>query len=158
MSPTGNKVLSKVLFSPIEETKLYVKGLSFGDQKRKTEVGLFLFSTKMKKAGYPHLKRGPNDLFAVTDHFGKWSWKMKKPTAAGCIPIVYKIFIDQNPDPSSGTESVHRGLNDTNHLQTTVMSNTGQWVEVADPNRQKWMENCRAGLQAHWKSKDKEGS
>lgn len=134
---------------PIED-ELVRQGLNFTIKGRPKSV--FSIYNKMKKQGIPFEE--VYDLFAVRIilHSDLESEK------ADCWQV-YSIVTDfyrPNPDRLRDWISTPRS-NGYESLHTTVMSNTGQWVEV-QIRTERMDEIAERGYAAHWKYKDKENS
>ncbi|WP_194975998.1 RelA/SpoT family protein [Aquiflexum lacus] len=137
----------KSFIAPIEE-ELELQGFKFTIKGRPKSV--FSIYNKMKKQNIPFEE--VYDLFAVriiieseVDNEKADSWQ------------VYSIVTDfyrPNPDRLRDWISTPRA-NGYESLHTTVMSNTGQWVEVQI--RSARMDDiAERGYAAHWKYKDKD--
>jgi GTP pyrophosphokinase len=139
----------KNFIQPIEE-ELMRQGLNFVIKGRPKSV--FSIFNKMKKQGIPFEE--VYDLFAVRIILGSDVENEK----ADCWQV-YSIVTDfyrPNPDRLRDWISTPRS-NGYESLHTTVMSNTGQWVEV-QIRANRMDEIAERGYAAHWKYKDKEGS
>jgi GTP pyrophosphokinase len=139
----------KNFIQPIEE-ELMRQGLNFAIKGRPKSV--FSIFNKMKKQGIPFEE--VYDLFAVRIILGSDVENEK----ADCWQV-YSIVTDfyrPNPDRLRDWISIPRS-NGYESLHTTVMSNTGQWVEV-QIRANRMDDIAERGYAAHWKYKDKEGS
>ena len=134
---------------PIEE-ELNRTGLKFTIKGRPKSV--FSIYNKMKKQGIPFEE--VYDLFAIRIILESDLESEK----ADCWQV-YSIVTDfyrPNPDRLRDWISTPRS-NGYESLHTTVMSGTGQWVEV-QIRTERMDEIAERGYAAHWKYKDKENS
>ena len=139
----------KSFIQPVED-ELVRQGLSFVIKGRPKSV--YSIFNKMKKQGIPFEE--VYDLFAVRIILGSEAENEK----ADCWQV-YSIVTDfyrPNPDRLRDWISTPRS-NGYESLHTTVMSNTGQWVEV-QIRTNRMDDIAERGYAAHWKYKDKEGS
>jgi guanosine-3',5'-bis(diphosphate) 3'-pyrophosphohydrolase len=139
----------KSFIQPIED-ELVRQGLSFVIKGRPKSV--YSIFNKMKKQGIPFEE--VYDLFAVRIILGSDAENEK----ADCWQV-YSIVTDfyrPNPDRLRDWISTPRS-NGYESLHTTVMSNTGQWVEV-QIRTNRMDDIAERGYAAHWKYKEKEGT
>jgi guanosine-3',5'-bis(diphosphate) 3'-pyrophosphohydrolase len=139
----------KGFIQPIED-ELVRQGLSFVIKGRPKSV--YSIFNKMKNQGIPFEE--VYDLFAVRIILESEAENEKADSWQ-----VYSIVTDfyrPNPDRLRDWISTPRS-NGYESLHTTVMSNTGQWVEV-QIRTNRMDDIAERGYAAHWKYKDKEGS
>lgn len=139
----------KNFIQPIED-ELNKLGLKFTIKGRPKSV--YSIYSKMKKQGIPFEE--VYDLFAVRIILESELENEK----ADCWQV-YSIVTDfyrPNPDRLRDWISTPRS-NGYESLHTTVMSNTGQWVEV-QIRTARMDEIAERGYAAHWKYKEKESS
>jgi GTP pyrophosphokinase len=139
----------KNFIQPIED-ELNKLGLKFTIKGRPKSV--YSIFSKMKKQGIPFEE--VYDLFAVRIILESELENEK----ADCWQV-YSIVTDfyrPNPDRLRDWISTPRS-NGYESLHTTVMSNTGQWVEV-QIRTARMDEIAERGYAAHWKYKEKESS
>ncbi len=139
----------KNFIQPIED-ELNRHGFKFTIKGRPKSV--YSIYSKMKKQGIPFEE--VYDLFAVRIILGSELENEK----ADCWQV-YSIVTDfyrPNPDRLRDWISTPRS-NGYESLHTTVMSNTGQWVEV-QIRTARMDEIAERGYAAHWKYKEKESS
>lgn len=137
----------KSFIQPIED-ELNKQGFKFTIKGRPKSV--FSIFNKMKKQGIPFEE--VYDLFAVRIIIESQLENEK----ADCWQV-YSIVTDfyrPNPDRLRDWISTPRS-NGYESLHTTVMSNTGQWVEV-QIRTDRMDEIAERGYAAHWKYKDKD--
>jgi GTP pyrophosphokinase len=137
----------KAFIQPIEE-ELQRQGLKFVIKGRPKSV--YSIFNKMKKQGIPFEE--VYDLFAVRIILESDLENEK----AECWQV-YSIVTDfyrPNPDRLRDWISTPRS-NGYESLHTTVMSNTGQWVEV-QIRTSRMDEIAERGYAAHWKYKEKD--
>jgi len=143
-----NKFIKSFIL-PIED-ELVRQGLNFVIKGRPKSV--YSIFNKMKKQGIPFEE--VYDLFAIRIILESELENEK----ADCWQV-YSIVTDfyrPNPDRLRDWISTPRS-NGYESLHTTVMSNTGQWVEV-QIRTTRMDEIAERGYAAHWKYKDKEGA
>lgn len=139
----------KNFIQPIED-ELNRHGFKFTIKGRPKSV--YSIYSKMKKQGIPFEE--VYDLFAIRIILGSELENEK----ADCWQV-YSIVTDfyrPNPDRLRDWISTPRS-NGYESLHTTVMSNTGQWVEV-QIRTARMDEIAERGYAAHWKYKEKESS
>jgi len=139
----------KSFIQPLEE-ELHRQGLKFVIKGRPKSV--YSIYNKMKKQGIPFEE--VYDLFAVRIILES-DFENEK---ADCWQV-YSIVTDfyrPNPDRLRDWISTPRS-NGYESLHTTVMSNTGQWVEV-QIRTTRMDEIAERGYAAHWKYKEKDSS
>lgn len=138
----------KSFIQPIEE-ELTRQGFKFSIKGRPKSV--YSIYNKMKKQGIPFEE--VYDLFAIRIILESELESEK----ADCWQV-YSIVTDfykPNPDRLRDWISTPRS-NGYESLHTTVMSNTGQWVEV-QIRTDRMDEIAERGYAAHWKYKDSSG-
>ncbi|MFN3801672.1 RelA/SpoT family protein [Belliella pelovolcani] len=137
----------KTFIAPIEE-ELKAQGFNFSIKGRPKSV--YSIYNKMKKQNIPFEE--VYDLFAVRIIMDS-EYDNEK---ADCWQVysVVTDFYRPNPDRLRDWISTPRS-NGYESLHTTVMSNTGQWVEV-QIRTQRMDDIAERGYAAHWKYKDKE--
>jgi GTP pyrophosphokinase len=138
----------KSFIQPIEE-ELARQGFKFSIKGRPKSV--YSIYNKMKKQGIPFEE--VYDLFAIRIILESELESEK----ADCWQV-YSIVTDfykPNPDRLRDWISTPRS-NGYESLHTTVMSNTGQWVEV-QIRTDRMDEIAERGYAAHWKYKDSSG-
>ncbi len=143
-----NKFIKSFIL-PIED-ELVRQGLNFVIKGRPKSV--YSIFNKMKKQGIPFEE--VYDLFAIRIILESDLENEK----AECWQV-YSIVTDfyrPNPDRLRDWISTPRS-NGYESLHTTVMSNTGQWVEV-QIRTARMDEIAERGYAAHWKYKEKEGT
>ncbi|KAI9550183.1 putative guanosine-3' [Daphnia sinensis] len=139
----------KTFIQPIED-ELNKLGFKFTIKGRPKSV--FSIFNKMKKQGIPFEE--VYDLFAIRIILDSEEANEK----ADCWQV-YSIVTDfyrPNPDRLRDWISTPRS-NGYESLHTTVMSNTGQWVEV-QIRTDRMDEIAERGYAAHWKYKEKDHS
>ncbi|TFV93725.1 bifunctional (p)ppGpp synthetase/guanosine-3',5'-bis(diphosphate) 3'-pyrophosphohydrolase [Algoriphagus kandeliae] len=139
----------KSFIQPIEE-ELTRQGFKFSIKGRPKSV--YSIYNKMKKQGIPFEE--VYDLFAIRIILESELENEK----ADCWQV-YSIVTDfyrPNPDRLRDWISTPRS-NGYESLHTTVMSNSGQWVEV-QIRTQRMDEIAERGYAAHWKYKEKDHS
>ena len=137
----------KSFIAPIEE-ELIAQGFKFTIKGRPKSVHSIY--TKMKNQNIPFEE--VYDLFAIRIILDSEE-DMEKPDCWQVYSIVTD-FYRPNPDRLRDWISTPRA-NGYESLHTTVMSNTGQWVEV-QIRTVRMDEIAERGYAAHWKYKDKE--
>jgi len=137
----------KSFIAPLEE-ELIEQGFNFTIKGRPKSV--YSIYNKMKKQNIPFEE--VYDLFAVRIIVNTEEDNEK----ADCWQVysVVTDFYRPNPDRLRDWISTPRS-NGYESLHTTVMSNTGQWVEV-QIRSQRMDDIAERGYAAHWKYKDKE--
>jgi GTP pyrophosphokinase len=148
-SKTYRNKFIKSFIQPIED-ELVRQGLNFVIKGRPKSV--YSIFNKMKKQGIPFEE--VYDLFAVRIILES-EFENEKADSWQVYSIVTD-FYRPNPDRLRDWISTPRS-NGYESLHTTVMSNTGQWVEV-QIRTNRMDEIAERGYAAHWKYKDKEGS
>lgn len=139
----------KNFIQPIEDE---LNRLDFKFTIKGRPKSVYSIYSKMKKQGIPFEE--VYDLFAVRIILGSELENEK----ADCWQV-YSIVTDfyrPNPDRLRDWISTPRS-NGYESLHTTVMSNTGQWVEV-QIRTARMDEIAERGYAAHWKYKEKESS